>query len=52
MTDPVNVPGTDQEYPNWQRKLSEDLETLSARPDLDSWFADICRARAQERMTG
>jgi 4-alpha-glucanotransferase len=52
MTDPVNVPGTDHEYPNWQRKLSEDLETLSARPDLDSWFADICRARAQARMTG
>ena len=26
MADPVNVPGTDREYPNWQRKLPLDLE--------------------------
>jgi 4-alpha-glucanotransferase len=46
MADPVNVPGTDREYPNWQRKLSMDLEDLLVREDLDSWFADYCRARA------
>jgi 4-alpha-glucanotransferase len=45
MADPVNVPGTDHEYPNWQRKLSADIEEMAARADLDSWFADICRAR-------
>jgi len=40
MTDPVNVPGTHDEYANWQRKLSGDLtEMLSgdaARPILES----------------
>jgi 4-alpha-glucanotransferase len=45
MTDPVNVPGTDHEYPNWQRKLSADIEEMAARADLDNWFADIDRAR-------
>ena len=28
MVDPVNVPGTDREYPNWQRKLTEDIEDI------------------------
>jgi 4-alpha-glucanotransferase len=45
ITDPVNVPGTDREYPNWRRKLSADLEDMELRKDLDSWFADYCRAR-------
>ena len=36
MVDPVNVPGTDQEYPNWQRKITQDIEQLGARlKDLD-----------------
>ena len=30
MTEPVNVPGTDQEYPNWQRKVSADIEDMAA----------------------
>ena len=46
MTEPVNVPGTHHEYPNWQRKLSEDLETIESRADLDRCFADISRERA------
>jgi len=45
MADPVNVPGTDSEYPNWQRKLSANLEDLAARTEFDSWFAEIGRAR-------
>jgi 4-alpha-glucanotransferase len=45
MVDPVNVPGTDQEYPNWQRKITQDIEELAARTDLDVLFADMCRAR-------
>ena len=45
MSDPVNVPGTDREYPNWQRKLSADLEEILARPDLAAWLAEIDRAR-------
>jgi 4-alpha-glucanotransferase len=46
MTEPVNVPGTHHEYPNWQRKVSSDLEDLEIREDLDRCFAEICRARA------
>lgn len=45
MTDPVNVPGTEREYPNWQRKLTANLEDLGARSDLDAWFADYSRER-------
>ena len=26
---PVNIPGTHQEYPNWRRKLRDDLETIA-----------------------
>jgi len=36
MTDPVNVPGSSSEYPNWRRKLAAGLEELlhgeAARP--------------------
>ncbi len=45
MTEPVNVPGTHHEYPNWQRKLNGDLEDLQIREDLERCFAEICRAR-------
>lgn len=45
MEDPVNVPGTDRQYPNWQRKLTEDLEDLETRADLDGLFEELCRAR-------
>ena len=45
MEDPVNVPGTDREYPNWQRKLTADVEDLETRGDLDGLFADLNRAR-------
>jgi 4-alpha-glucanotransferase len=46
MADPVNVPGTHNEYPNWQRKLSTDVEDMETRADLDASFAAIGRARA------
>ncbi len=45
MTDPVNVPGTHHEYPNWQRKLSADLEDMVHRAEFDRYFAEISRAR-------
>lgn len=46
MTEPVNVPGTDQEYPNWQRKLISDIEDMVNRPDFEGAFVEISRARA------
>ena len=45
MIDPVNVPGTHNEYPNWQRKLSADVEDMRAREDFSEQFAAISRAR-------
>ena len=26
---PVNIPGTYRQYPNWRRKLRDDLETIA-----------------------
>jgi len=47
MSDPVKVPGTDREYPNWQRKLPLDLEELTKDVGLRAQFADIARARGE-----
>jgi 4-alpha-glucanotransferase len=46
MVDPVNVPGTDREYPNWQRKLTVDVEDMVTRRDFDASFEQIGHARA------
>ncbi len=42
---PVNVPGTDREYPNWRRKVSADIEDMAARADLAAQFHEIRLAR-------
>jgi len=47
MPDPVNVTGTDREYPNWQLKLPDELEELENRADLTAAFSDIDRVRAE-----
>jgi 4-alpha-glucanotransferase len=46
MTEPVNVPGTFHEYPNWQRKVDLDIEEMMLRHDFDQCFEEINRARA------
>jgi len=43
--DQVNVPGTVDEEPNWQRKLAVPLETLAEYPI----FVAIARALREER---
>jgi 4-alpha-glucanotransferase len=45
MIDPVNVPGTDAEYPNWRRKLSVPIEEIAARSDIAGRLAEINHAR-------
>lgn len=45
MIDPVNVPGTYTEYPNWRRKLDTSLEEIFARADLTEALGAIDRAR-------
>lgn len=51
MVDPVNVPGTDREYPNWQRKLTVDVEDLAEAREFDAVFSEICRARGQHSLS-
>jgi 4-alpha-glucanotransferase len=45
MTEPVNVPGTHKEYPNWQRKISADIEDMASRRDLAGYLDAINAAR-------
>lgn len=45
MIDPVNVPGTYREYPNWQRKLNADIEDMATRGEFAAQLAEIQRAR-------
>jgi 4-alpha-glucanotransferase len=45
--DPVNVPATSDEHPNWRRRLSLTLEELAARPR----FIDIAKIFRTERGT-
>jgi 4-alpha-glucanotransferase len=45
--DPVNVPATSDEHPNWRRRLSMTLEELAARPR----FVDIAKIFRTERST-
>jgi 4-alpha-glucanotransferase len=39
---PVNIPGTNREYPNWRRKLRDDLETIATDGRLER-FAQTLR---------
>jgi 4-alpha-glucanotransferase len=43
--EPVNVPATSDEHPNWRRRLSMTLEELAARPR----FIDIAESFRAER---
>jgi 4-alpha-glucanotransferase len=45
MTEPVNVPGTDKEYPNWQRKITANIEDMASRADLAGYLDAINAAR-------
>jgi 4-alpha-glucanotransferase len=42
---PVNVPGTDRDYPNWQRKMSIDIDDLADRRDIAAHLDEIRAAR-------
>jgi 4-alpha-glucanotransferase len=46
MTEPVNVPGTSDEYPNWQRKMSCALPDIFASDGVRRVLADVQAARA------
>jgi 4-alpha-glucanotransferase len=52
MIEPVNVPGTYDEYPNWQRKMSQSIEAIVARADLRVHLEAIDRERAGHAQPG
>lgn len=47
MNDPVNVPGTFMEYPNWKRKLTVNLEDMFADSNVCGTLHAIQRERQQ-----
>jgi malto-oligosyltrehalose trehalohydrolase/4-alpha-glucanotransferase len=49
--DPVNVPATSDQHPNWRRRLSMTLEELAARPRFVD-IAEIFRAERSTRIPG
>ncbi|AMN48242.1 hypothetical protein ACG33_14275 [Steroidobacter denitrificans] len=48
MIDPVNVPGTDIEHPNWQRKVPLDTCAILARADVQDILGAMQIARSGE----
>ncbi|KII76319.1 4-alpha-glucanotransferase [Vibrio renipiscarius] len=47
MDNPVNIPGTVDEYPNWRRKLSMDLDRLFSEANVNRVAANLTEARAK-----
>jgi 4-alpha-glucanotransferase len=45
MSDPVNVPGTHTEYPNWQRKVTQTVLEIFDRPDVRELLGAMSIAR-------
>lgn len=47
MAEPVNVPGTSNEYPNWRRKMSHTLEEIFADPEVNRLLKKVDKQRRQ-----
>ncbi|WP_240220348.1 4-alpha-glucanotransferase [Rheinheimera hassiensis] len=45
MSTPVNIPGTSNEYPNWRRRLTDNIDAILQRQDVLELIADIRTAR-------
>jgi len=45
MTEPVNVPGTSDEYPNWRRKLTMTLEQLEQQQHITAHLQQLTANR-------
>jgi 4-alpha-glucanotransferase len=41
LAEPVNIPGTWREYPNWQRKQAEPAPEIFARPEVQALLAAV-----------
>ncbi|EOW2077029.1 4-alpha-glucanotransferase [Vibrio mimicus] len=47
MDKPVNIPGTVNEYPNWRRKLSMNLDEIFAREEVNLIAARLTEVRGK-----
>ncbi|QXC55338.1 4-alpha-glucanotransferase [Vibrio mimicus] len=47
MDKPVNIPGTVNEYPNWRRKLSVNLDEIFAREEVNRIAARLTEVRGK-----
>ena len=45
MTEPVNVPGTHTEHPNWQRKVTLNTAEIFSRQDVSEILEGMDMAR-------
>ncbi|MBV8045461.1 4-alpha-glucanotransferase [Pluralibacter sp.] len=45
MPEPVNIPGTSDQYPNWRRKLSTSLEAMFADDQVNKLIKDLDKRR-------
>ncbi|MEP2653311.1 MAG: 4-alpha-glucanotransferase [Paraglaciecola sp.] len=45
MDKPVNIPGTSSEYPNWRRKLTQDLHSIYSDDALNKLALDLTEMR-------
>lgn len=48
MTEPVNIPGTHLEYPNWRRKQKYTLEDIFQAPRTVQLLGNVARARSHD----
>lgn len=46
----VNIPGTWQEYANWQRRLPHTLKAIKDSPQAQMLLREICSARSRSEM--
>ena len=46
-TDPLNVPGTDREWPNWRRRVSVPLEEIALTPRARAILEAVKKERAE-----
>ncbi|MBT8140635.1 MAG: 4-alpha-glucanotransferase [Gammaproteobacteria bacterium] len=47
MTEPLNIPGTYREYPNWRRKQANNIDAIFADSHIRQMFAAINEERIQ-----
>ena len=47
MDKPVNIPGTFNEYPNWRRKLTQNIESIFESHDINALASKLTAARKQ-----